>query len=385
MITKPELISNIYDCAVNDTRWDEVIDKTVSYAGARGALLGAVSVSEASTAPAWSLASGSQCWRDLSYEQREYIKANFLPHQLKTWKMLSEKDKLGFVFDGSGYQETAHLMKREDYVFRREQLGIVRSIVFRLNSDLGWFDSLAVHFGLEYQTVPRQSQLLLTEIVPHVSKSVELARTFGLLKQQYKAVLGALDHVSIGLCIVLSNRVVAVSNTEALRIFDEVGVVRLDEQKRLVSNSKQTNDLLNQAIDKANNMPAISSLEYENVFRIEDNNSRSVLVETTHLRDSQGELGEPLNCVLVSIVDLENTNPINTDRLSKVYALTSAETAVCSLLVRGHTNGEIAEHRNVSPQTIKTQVSSIYIKTAVHNRLGLIRLALQTTPPVRMS
>lgn len=131
-------------------------------------------------------------------------------------------------------------------------------------------------------------------------------------------------------------------------------------------------------------MPDISPPDYESVLRIEDGNARSVLVETTHLKDSKGELGEPLNCALVSIVDLSNTNPVNTDRLNMVYALTSAETVVCTLLVGGYTNGEIAEHRNVSPQTIKTQVSSIYNKTGVHNRSELIRLALKTSPPVKI-
>ena len=385
MSIKPKLISNIYDCAVNDSRWDEVIDTIVPYTGARGAILGAVKVSGNDIEPAWALASGSQCWRDIPPDKLEYIKKKFLPYQITFWEKLSKKDKLGSLLDNDSELDDGHLASREDYVFRREQLGIARSVGYRLNNDSGWFDTFIAHFDEEHQAVPESSKIILAELVPHLSKSVEIARTFSMLKLRYEAVLAALDHISIGICIVQPNRVVIVSNTEALRIFEESGLIRLDAQKRLISNSTQSNYLLNQAIDKANIMPTLDSADYENVFRIDSKDGQSLLVESTHLRDSSGELGDPLNCAMVSIVDLSNTSNINTGRLGNVYSLSAAEQEVSSLLVHGFTNKEIAEQRNVTPDTVKSQLASIYAKTAVRNRSELIRLALKTSPPVNMN
>lgn len=384
MLIKPKLISNIYDCAINESRWSEVIDSIVPYAGASGALLGSIRVTDADSEPAWSLVSGSQCWRNIPQNKMAYIKQKFLPYQIKFWEKLSKKDKLGFILDTDAETDDDYLASREDYVFRREQLGIVRSVAYKLNDDLGWYDSFVAHFDEEYQVIPESSKTTIAELVPHLSKSVELSRTFSILKLRFKAVLAALDHVSIGICIVLPNRVVTVSNAEALRIFDETGVIRLNSQDRLVSNSEQVSALLNQAVDKANQMPTIDSENYENVFRVEGDGGHSVLVESIHLSDSCGELGEPLNCAMVSIVDLSNTNFIDTERLCKVYKLTAAEKVVCSLLIHGHTNNEIADHRHVSPETIKSQISSIYSKTSIRNRSELIRLALKTSPPVNM-
>lgn len=385
MAVKPKLISDIYDCAINEPRWSEVIDATVSYCGARGALLGAVKVTDANNDPDWALSGGSRCWRDIPEAKLRYIQQKFLPYQIETWKKLSQKRKFGFVFDDEGYTDDVLLPNREDYKFRRENLGIVRSVAYRLNDDLGWFDSFVAHFGEEFSEVPDKSRLMLAELVPHFSKSVELARVFGILNRRYQAVLAALDHVSIGLCIVQRNNVVAVSNAEALRIFDDTGVIRLNRQKQLVCSSRTWNDKLKQAIANANNVPHADASQYENILRVEDNNGHALLVEATHMRDSGAELGEPLDCALVSIVDLSNTREIEVDRLNTVYSLSAAEQAVCGLLVHGYSNSEIAEHRNVSPETVKTQISSIYSKTASKNRIDLIRLALKTSPPIKMN
>ncbi|MCU7926074.1 MAG: helix-turn-helix transcriptional regulator [Candidatus Thiodiazotropha sp. (ex Dulcina madagascariensis)] len=51
------------------------------------------------------------------------------------------------------------------------------------------------------------------------------------------------------------------------------------------------------------------------------------------------------------------------------YHLTDTETATCRLMVEGCTNRDIADIRDVSPETVKTQIGSILRKTGALNRV----------------
>lgn len=68
-------------------------------------------------------------------------------------------------------------------------------------------------------------------------------------------------------------------------------------------------------------------------------------------------------------------SPVDLERFAKESALTPSEKAICTLVLRGHTNREIARSRGTSVGTIANQLSAIYRKLGVRSRgaLGVIR------------
>jgi hypothetical protein len=60
-------------------------------------------------------------------------------------------------------------------------------------------------------------------LLPHITKAVEIGRTFSQLKSRYSAVLTALDRVKVGLAIALPSGDVIVENEEAQRILSLKG------------------------------------------------------------------------------------------------------------------------------------------------------------------
>jgi two-component system response regulator DegU len=54
-----------------------------------------------------------------------------------------------------------------------------------------------------------------------------------------------------------------------------------------------------------------------------------------------------------------------------MQALTSREKEVALLVARGHSNQEIGEHLQISVQTVKNHVQSIFRKLALANRVEL--------------
>ncbi len=58
--------------------------------------------------------------------------------------------------------------------------------------------------------------------------------------------------------------------------------------------------------------------------------------------------------------------------------LTTREIEVVRLVVRGHSNAEIATHMGIQLQTVKNLLSALYGKLSVSTRLQLAVLALRT-------
>ena len=68
--------------------------------------------------------------------------------------------------------------------------------------------------------------------------------------------------------------------------------------------------------------------------------------------------------------------------MEELYKLTPAEAEVLRLLVDGHATDELAEMRNVSLHTVRTQIKSVLAKTGTRKRPDLVRLALTVNLPI---
>ena len=90
----------------------------------------------------------------------------------------------------------------------------------------------------------------------------------------------------------------------------------------------------------------------------------------------QLDLTQPLRAV-VFISDPERKARPNSDILRAVFGLTPAECRVALLLGDGKSPQEIAELLALSPNTVKSQVSTIYTKTGTSRHAQLVRLLLR--------
>ncbi len=106
---------------------------------------------------------------------------------------------------------------------------------------MSWRDTLVVHFDEKLDHIPVRSVRDIQLILPHVAKSVELARAFEKLKEQYQAVLSALDHVEIGLCVAQQGGAIVVKNAEADRILTEHDGIRLSDNGKLFIHDSERN------------------------------------------------------------------------------------------------------------------------------------------------
>lgn len=144
--------------------------------------------------------------------------------------------------------------------------------------------------------------------------------------------------------------------------------------------------MLQQSINNAILMPHHSNIDRDSLVSISRKSLKDkFLVEVLPIGDGKLAFGEKIQGAIIFIIDPEDPGKVSIDGMKKIYNLTSSEAEICHYIVEGKTNNEIAEIRNVSPETIKSQSISSFNKTITKNRSELIKRALAINLPIDTS
>jgi DNA-binding CsgD family transcriptional regulator len=80
---------------------------------------------------------------------------------------------------------------------------------------------------------------------------------------------------------------------------------------------------------------------------------------------------------LALLIEMPSAVPRGLGDLPAAFHLSAAEANLWTCLVLGQTLAEIAEHRNVSVNTLRVQLAALFRKVGVHRQADLVRLALE--------
>jgi DNA-binding CsgD family transcriptional regulator len=371
------VLPDIYDAAMQGDRWQKALDGLSEVLGARGTILMAYDLVETPFQ--------MNSWSSLYTveELREYS-ARFSHYEAEIAAYTRHIPPRQLGRDIDIWPEIEHDASRDDLIYLRDRFGIYHRSGAKLNVHGAWKDFITVQVGREWKDVPPSFERTLDLAIPHLAKAVEIGRTFSLLYARYRAVLAALDNIGVGMCIATGNGWIAVSNEEARRIFSAGNGLSVAKDGRLMARDEDITRQIRQGIE----LVALTASGAGNIDEITISCPRlsggtPFLIEICPLRDSGSDLEAHFAGSLICIIDPDQASEISTIGMAKIYGLSFAETAVCDALIRGRTGAEIAEMRNVSTETVRSQVRAIYTKANVSSRIELIRLALLVNPPIR--
>jgi len=380
---KPEgyaALTHVYDAAVNLGRWRQALDAVADAVDAKAiALL---------------IRRPDPSARDLTMLNSKYLEFIRSPWgiyyglrlsrlQDPDWDFLSRQPAHQPSADSEIGPSTSDLDARADYKMLRKKIGVRRRMGVRLNSDKVWFDAMSIAFDSSRTAISSGAIAGIMPLLPHLTKSVEIGRTFSQLKSRYSAVLTALDRVRVGLAIALPSGEIIVENDEAKRIFDlRDGLIKNPDGKLVCGNPDQTAEIQAHIIDAANTARGEADQPESMMAIHRRSEAERYLIDIAPLSDSKAEIETGLQGALVTIIDPERIPHLRMGRFVALYDLTPAEAEVCGLILQGLSIGDIAESRDTSPVTTKNQVASILSKTGVARRAELIRLVIRVLPPV---
>ncbi len=269
------------------------------------------------------------------------------------------------------------------YRWLRENYGIHHRMTTPLNRRPNYFDFLTVHYGDDCKHPPPEAMRQGNRLLPHLAKAIEINRPFALLEARYQAVLEVLDRLQLGVILVGEDRNVWLKNEAAARIIENCDSIAIDHRGKLIGTDATVGKILNDSF---------TGLSCD---------SDSTIPKSVRTRLPRGEIQEPAVDAYIAdisrlnnpgfdsrsgfvmiLVDPDRSGIVNLTSLASLFGLTRSEAAVCELVVKGYTNNEIADSRNVSPETVITQVKSLFAKTNSHRRGDLIHLAHSVNIPV---
>lgn len=263
----------------------------------------------------------------------------------------------------------------------KELIGQERSVALCLNATPIWFDGLILHFKTERGNITEDETAISQIFLPHMAKAVEMSRPFLLLKQRFNAILSVIDRLQIG--IVITNEVAEIitCNSEAENQLAGNNGLSQSRNKKLHSRSGKIQTILAEQIFAAANTKDPAAFQ-ATILSPKRTGELPWLLDIFPLGNLGGEIDRRFKGAAILITDPDKKEMISTRGMEKIFDLTQAESNICELITRGFRAEDVAEERNATLHTVRSQIKSLLHKTATSSQLDLVRLALKVNLPV---
>lgn len=219
---------------------------------------------------------------------------------------------------------------------------------------------------------------ILRTALPHVERALRIHTLFQDCAVYHSSLEAAMNRLGQGI-IFLDRKLRVVTMNEAANTFLRSGDGLVNGSGTLRCESADEHQQLQGTLKAALNsatMPATATIL---VSRKRSDAKLHVMVSP--VRVSERELG-PNIAVVVYVTDPERQARPSELVLQTLYGLTGAETRLALLLGDGNSLAEIAAKLNLSRNTLRSQMQSIFAKTGTSRQGQLIRLLTQLSVPL---
>lgn len=264
-----------------------------------------------------------------------------------------------------------------------ESWGFVMRTAAAINSIGPWIDTLLCqhkdHNQWQRLLTNRDAQIALSIL----ANSLSLGRTIRALRTRFSAALSVLNALGLGVFLVDAKHNVIDLNQAAERILDASDGIRLNSKRQILLSDPEAEQKLRTLVDEANGLLKGEVNRHETVMSVRRRSGRyDYLISVQPLNDAAAELEVGLRCAFVTVINPEKHGSLSIEGLKALGQLTQTEADVVSLLVEGCRLREIAERRNVSINTVKTQLKDIVQKLRCSTQSDVIRMAAATRVPI---
>ena len=241
---------------------------------------------------------------------------------------------------------------------------------------------MAVQYANDRGPITNTEKGIGSFFLDHFAKSIELGRSFGVLKSRFNGVLTALDRFHIGIFVLSPNGSVVVKNLEADGILDAGDGLSLSRDGRLQPNQDEERGQLKDIITRAISTAQAQDNRAEQLMTLSRRSGDDpYLVEVAPICD-RDEIENAFKGALVFVIDPAKTDMVSTEGMQMLYQLTGAESEICKLIAQGMDTDDVADMRSNTRETVRSHIKQILQKTGVNNRSQLVRLALNVNLPI---
>lgn len=265
-----------------------------------------------------------------------------------------------------------------------EAVGMYLRYAATLNKSGPWLDGFFAQSFSEREAQQIAASPELPLFLPLLSQALGLGRVFGELRNRHRAALAALDKLGLGVFLVDYRGFVLSQNAEATRILARQDGLSLSKNKQLSCRDGDTTSELNFLIQRANGLfhGDVQDNKHNLISIQRPSGDFPFLVSVRSVLDHEAELEADLSCAFVTVIDPARENQLSAETLAALGGLTNGEKETVEHLIQGLRPADIAERRDLSLNTIKTQLKTASQKLRCHSQADIIRVAATTRLPI---
>lgn len=367
-----ETILKIYDAAADHSLWPDVLQRIADGANA----MGSVVLRHSGHGPDMILSApyvSNDVHKGVIDEYLKEFRDDEIRDQVMLVNHTSHADQINLLEDDI-LAPDIETLKSMPSVRRLQDGGILHRAACLLNKDNTGAFRFAIQLSETRGRLTLAEKAYLNPLLPHLAKAFDLGQPAHQVASTNLSLLGAIDRLNIGVCIVDPAGQVVTKNAEFDRQLDlyRVFSVAADGKfKFLASNhQKYLSDMQTSAL-KHGRFGARPRKE-----AIPTGHDGYLCIEFVPL-DRSAEMGSAkFEGTILYSADTSRPRHMHIEAIQVAHGLTATEAELIGAISEGFTNAQIAEQRDRSVTTIASQVKSILAKTNCSTRTQLVRLMM---------
>jgi DNA-binding CsgD family transcriptional regulator len=243
-----------------------------------------------------------------------------------------------------------------------------------LSKDTDAMDRFALQFLKHQGPISEPARQMVEGLLPHVAKSLSIGRSFWSLHMSKQSLVALIEALPFGVAIAAGDGSLLFTNSEFARLADEYRLCPSGRTQLTAARLPAAMRVLLADTDSHGKTGARPLREAG--FMAGEVEGTGLFMEISPIRDHPEFERFDRNCYLISTLDSHRAHSINPDVVARFFPMSASELAVLDLVVKGHTNAEMAEIRGRSTETVNSQVKSLIRKSGARNRTELVRVAV---------
>jgi len=379
MKNKLEAVALAYEAALEPEKWPEALQQIAQVATAKGVCLTLID----------SNSHGDFCFKGVSsyYVREEFndFSAVHAEFESTVWvralKFFKSRDEYTIASDMDILGADTRLEELPSFKDFSQRFGAFRRSALILNHRAPWIDGMGLQYDNAFAEIPPKAHENIAAIAPYLSRAVSLIRPVQVLEAEHQVLLDALNRIAIGVAVVTADGAIVLKN-EAFEHVLDTGAIYLDGLRRIRIPEPSLEAAVLDSIRGAAKTGLGEMLDAGRFVSLPVKGRANPISFEISPLGRNGSNSPRKGWSILFAVDPDWRLVKNPARLGQSYELTQAEIDVCSLVLDGHSNREIADIRDCGLETVKSHVSSLLAKTWTKNRTELARLAAVAELPL---
>ena len=371
IIRENQIIASIYDAALNQSLWSEVIKEIVDYTKSKAAIFTALDQLNPDANFVYSHnipVSGLAAYQD---EQVRLI-------DMKLHMPLFERLALGDVLQQNMYHYHA-MPNTDEYIFYEKCLkptGVAYLAGVLLDRGEFRWAILGIHRSPDAKPFERVHLDFLKRISIHLRRALQIHKRMALLEYEKNNAFQVLNHIKTGIILLDYDCVLQYANEKARQIFNQTQLITIDAYQRIKLNSAlqaRFNALCETAKFTAS---CKNHAQVADVLVIEGE-QQHYMISIVPLRQMPDFYHVDLpkkKYLTVFIAEKKQTYSLAYAYLKQAFHLTKREIELCEYFVNGQSFEEIATHTTLSLSSIRTYFKNIYAKLNCTSQAQLLHV-----------